>query len=174
MQSHTKGKSIPRNFFTTTFCYIYFFVRRILQCYYSTPKKHPKVNHPKPFPQQRKTQTPNNHQKTPNTKSTLKFTYKPTTSRPYTPKDNIFIDLNNPLLLLLLPDCSKMLSLGNTTATNKTVLDRYMKLPIPDNKCQVMYVWVDGSGENLRSKTRTVDFIPKSPSGKREGEGESE
>ncbi|XP_047485998.1 glutamine synthetase-like [Penaeus chinensis] len=57
-----------------------------------------------------------------------------------------------------------MLSLGNTPATNKTVLDRYMKLPIPDDKCQVMYVWVDGSGENLRSKTRTVNFIPKSPS----------
>jgi len=46
--------------------------------------------------------------------------------------------------------------------TNKTVLDRYMRLPIPDNKCQVMYVWIDGSGETMRSKTRTVDFIPKS------------
>lgn len=63
---------------------------------------------------------------------------------------------------------AKMMSLGGTTATNKTVLDRYMKLPIPDDKCQVMYVWVDGSGENLRSKTRTINFIPKSPSGKKE------
>nr|AFV39703.1 glutamine synthetase 2 [Pacifastacus leniusculus] len=51
----------------------------------------------------------------------------------------------------------------NSTATNKTVLDRYLRLPIPDNKCQVMYVWVDGSGENLRSKSRTINFIPKSP-----------
>ncbi|XP_045603980.2 glutamine synthetase [Procambarus clarkii] len=50
-----------------------------------------------------------------------------------------------------------------STATNKTVLDRYLRLPIPDNKCQVMYVWVDGSGENLRSKSRTINFIPKSP-----------
>lgn len=48
--------------------------------------------------------------------------------------------------------------------TNKTMLDRYMRLPIPDDKCQVMYVWIDGSGEGLRSKTRTVNFIPKSPS----------
>ncbi|XP_047485994.1 glutamine synthetase [Penaeus chinensis] len=47
--------------------------------------------------------------------------------------------------------------------TNKTVLDRYLRLEIPDQKCQVMYVWVDGSGENLRSKTRTLNFIPKAP-----------
>jgi len=52
-----------------------------------------------------------------------------------------------------------------TTAnlTNKTVLDRYLRLDIPDQKCQAMYVWVDGSGENLRSKTRTLQFVPKSP-----------
>ncbi|ROT77805.1 glutamine synthetase [Penaeus vannamei] len=56
-------------------------------------------------------------------------------------------------------EASKMAQL-----TNKTVLDRYLKLEIPDNKCQAMYVWVDGTGENLRSKTRTLNFIPKSPS----------
>jgi len=46
--------------------------------------------------------------------------------------------------------------------TNKTVLDRYLRLPVPEEKCQAMYVWVDGSGENLRGKTRTLNFVPKS------------
>lgn len=51
-------------------------------------------------------------------------------------------------------------------STNKAVLDRYMRLPIPSNKSQATYIWIDGTGEHLRSKTRTLDFIPKHPSGK--------
>ncbi|KAG7170013.1 Glutamine synthetase-like 4, partial [Homarus americanus] len=48
--------------------------------------------------------------------------------------------------------------------TNKTVLDRYMKLDLTDQqKCQAMYVWVDGTGENLRSKTRTLNVVPNTP-----------
>ena len=48
---------------------------------------------------------------------------------------------------------------------NKTILDRYLSLPLDENVVQATYVWIDGTGEDMRCKDRTLDFIPKDPSG---------
>jgi glutamine synthetase len=42
--------------------------------------------------------------------------------------------------------------LKNTAGTDKGVLRRYLDLPQPDNKFMATYIWIDGTGENLRGK----------------------
>ncbi|KRX81856.1 Glutamine synthetase, partial [Trichinella pseudospiralis] len=46
---------------------------------------------------------------------------------------------------------------------SKTLLAKYYDLPQPEDKIQVMYVWIDGSGENLRCKTMTMEHEPEKP-----------
>lgn len=48
--------------------------------------------------------------------------------------------------------------------SNRTTLLKYLALPQGD-RIQVMYVWIDGSGENLRAKTRTETSEPETPEG---------
>ena len=48
-------------------------------------------------------------------------------------------------------------------------LEHYLSLPQPEDKVQCTYVWIDGTGESLRSKTKTVNFVPKTPRGKKCG-----
>lgn len=52
-------------------------------------------------------------------------------------------------------------TLHNPSATNKAVLQRFLDLPQPDDKVLATYLWIDGTGESVRSKTMTIDFVPK-------------
>ncbi|XP_028319006.1 glutamate-ammonia ligase (glutamine synthase) c [Gouania willdenowi] len=48
---------------------------------------------------------------------------------------------------------------SSSSRLNKSVRQQYMVLP-QHGKVQVTYVWIDGSGQGLRNKTRTLDQEP--------------
>lgn len=50
--------------------------------------------------------------------------------------------------------------------TNKGVLNQYLTLPQEKDSVMCEYVWIDGTGEGVRSKCRTLSYIPKESSGK--------
>lgn len=54
---------------------------------------------------------------------------------------------------------------SDSATLSKTVKQQYMELP-QGGKVQAMYIWIDGTGEGLRCKTRTLDSEPKSIEGK--------
>lgn len=53
---------------------------------------------------------------------------------------------------------------SDSSSLNKALRQQYLSLP-QGHFCQVTYVWIDGSGQGLRSKTRTMDTEPKSIAG---------
>lgn len=58
-----------------------------------------------------------------------------------------------------------MASVSLSSRLDKSVRQHYLSLP-QGGKCQVTYVWIDGTGEEVRGKTRTLDSEPKSTKGK--------
>jgi len=59
-----------------------------------------------------------------------------------------------------------MLEESPNSKLNKEILSRYTSLDLPDGNIIATYVWIDGTGENVRCKDRTLNFLPKSPKGK--------
>lgn len=57
-----------------------------------------------------------------------------------------------------------MASVSLSSQLNKAVRQQYMSLP-QGSACMVTYIWIDGTGEGLRCKTRTLYEEPKSPQG---------
>lgn len=53
-----------------------------------------------------------------------------------------------------------MASVSSSSLLSKAVRQQYMCLP-QGNKCLVTYIWIDGTGEGLRNKTRTLDSEPQ-------------
>lgn len=65
-------------------------------------------------------------------------------------------------------DLIAVITRGNATGIpgyrglDQTILNKYAKLP-QHEAVQVMYVWIDGTGQKTRAKTKTMYRVPESP-----------
>ena len=48
---------------------------------------------------------------------------------------------------------------------NKSITNNMLEIPQGD-RVMVEYVWIDGTGEAMRSKCKTLEFVPKEAKGK--------
>ncbi|KAK7475444.1 hypothetical protein BaRGS_00033325 [Batillaria attramentaria] len=56
------------------------------------------------------------------------------------------------------------MAIPGAPATNKQLLEKYLMLDQPDDGIMAEYIWIDGTGEGIRSKCRTLYAEPKKPS----------
>jgi len=65
--------------------------------------------------------------------------------------------------LMTATGCVKRMFSVTAVASNKTIMPKFENLDIPGDQTMVEYIWIDGTGEGIRSKCKTMNFEPKSP-----------
>lgn len=64
------------------------------------------------------------------------------------------------LILRLFKNVGQQIRDQHDSASRVTTFHYLRNLPQPSDKCIATYVWIDGTGENMRNKARTLNFIP--------------